>query len=244
MHVNMRLRRQESQIVGQLRDVLATRNAAGHGVVERLNADFELNRALRKCRDEFAQSLRKTVRNHLEVQEQAGSHSFEEEAKNRRCHAEIQIEGAIDELERSGSSVEESLHRREKALDVERPHRNLERRQAELAFEGAPARRFHIDDPLRDVRVRVEVVGQRDLGQIRNGRFDHPRRRRSAFEDLTHKSGKREVRFPGHDVVGESGDRLAIDLVTDLRPPTTTTMSGRRLLRMPTISVVGTTFQI
>ena len=61
---------QEPQVVRELRVVLPAADALRHVVVERLDADLELQRARRELRDRLAQRLGQPVRDHLEVQEQ------------------------------------------------------------------------------------------------------------------------------------------------------------------------------
>ena len=69
--VNAGLRAEEAQVVLELRVVLPAADELATSLVERLDADLELQRARRELRDDFAQRLGQPVGDHLEVQEQA-----------------------------------------------------------------------------------------------------------------------------------------------------------------------------
>ena len=74
--------------------------------------------------------------------------------------ADVEIERAVNELELLQSAIQQLLHFAEEFVQRNLPHRNVERRQAELAGERAAARRLDINDAMRDVVISVKVVGQ------------------------------------------------------------------------------------
>ena len=58
-------------------------------VVERLHADFELERAGREAGDDFAQRFGQAVGNHLEMNEEAGLMAVEEKLEERFAGGEV-----------------------------------------------------------------------------------------------------------------------------------------------------------
>jgi hypothetical protein len=140
--------------------VLPAADQVGDVLVERLHADFELKRAGRESFDDFPQRVGQSVGDHLEVQEQAGAVALQEEFQNGLGNVEVQVEGAVDELELAEAAIQKRLHGGEEVVDRHVPHRHVERRQAELALERAAPRGLDVDDAVGEVVVGVEVVGQ------------------------------------------------------------------------------------
>ena len=136
-------------------------------LVERLDADLELQRAGRKLGDDFAQRFRQPVGNHLEMKEMAGPIALEEEFEDGLADGDVEVERAVNELELFHAAIEQPLQLLEQGGQGNLPHRDVERRQAEFAGERAAARRLDVDDAVRDVVVGVKVVGQGELGKVR-----------------------------------------------------------------------------
>ena len=109
---------------------------------------------------------RQPVGHHLEMEEVAGPMAFEEELQDRPAGVDVEIERAVHELELPHAAVEQPLQFAEQRGQRRLPHGDVERRQAELAGERAAARGLDIDDAVRDVVVVVEIVGQRQLGEL------------------------------------------------------------------------------
>ena len=59
----------ELEIIGHARVILAAADVFGNGIVEGLDADFELQRARGKFGDDFAQGFGQTIGNHFEMDE-------------------------------------------------------------------------------------------------------------------------------------------------------------------------------
>src|SRR6185369_11286196 len=89
--------------------ILAAANQLRDFLVERLDADFKLQRAGRKPGDPFAQTVRQTVGNHLEMQEQPRLISLVEKLEDRFAHIEIQVESPIDEFEMPDAALQQCL---------------------------------------------------------------------------------------------------------------------------------------
>ena len=100
------------------------------------------------------------------MDEEAGAHPREEELQDGAAHHQVQVERPVHELELRGAARQQPFHRRQKLLQRELPHRDVQRRQAELARERAAARRLHVNHAVREVVGCVEVVGQRDVLQL------------------------------------------------------------------------------
>ena len=80
--VHARLAPQEAEVVLQPLIVLAAVDQRSRLLVERLDADLELERARREPGDHLAQRLRQPVRHHLEVEEVPGLVALEEELQD------------------------------------------------------------------------------------------------------------------------------------------------------------------
>ena len=97
------------------------------------------------------------------MQEQAGTVSVEEEAENFRGGFNVEIESAIHELELPAIPVEEALHGGKETVARKVSDGCVERGETEVAAERATARGFDIDDPVGNIVVSVEIVGQGDV---------------------------------------------------------------------------------
>src|ERR1019366_289991 len=143
--------------------------------IERLHADLELQGAGRKLRDDLTQFSGQTVRNHLEMEKHFWLVARKEKFQQRLDGGELEFECAIHELELLQTAIQQPLHRREKFIQRHLPHRNVERRQAELAGERTAARRLDIDDAMRNVGVRVKIIRQGESGKLRQVGGDYLR---------------------------------------------------------------------
>ena len=139
MDMHAGLPTQEAQIIFEPRVILSPLNQRARLLVEALDANLELQRAGGELRDDFAQRFWQTVRHHLEVEEHAGLMAVQKELEQRAAHQQVQVEGAVHELELLHPPVDESLQFGQHFLQGKLPHRNVQRRQAELAGERAAA---------------------------------------------------------------------------------------------------------
>src|SRR5262249_37414664 len=115
--VDTRFPTEPAEVFLDPRVVLATADEFRDVFVEGLDADLELQRPRAEFPDGFTERIGQAVGNHLEVDEQIRPIAFEEEIQDRRADFEIQVEGAIDELELSHATVEQALHRDEKCVE-------------------------------------------------------------------------------------------------------------------------------
>src|ERR1035441_5837816 len=166
--VDARLAPQETEVIIEPPVVLAALDQFRGLLVESLHPHLELERAGWEPSDDLAQSIRQPVRHHLEVEEEAGPVPFEQELQYRLAGVDIEVEGPIHKLELLHAAVQQPLQVLQQHGQRCLPHGNVERREAELAGEGAAARGFDVDNAVRDVLVVIEVIGQhqfRELGQ-------------------------------------------------------------------------------
>ena len=96
------------------------------------------------------------------MHEQSFAIPVEEKLQDGRAELQVQVEGAVDKLELPATAVEQLLHFGEECFEWRVAHRRVERRETELTFKRTPARRLDIDDPMRDVFIGVQRVGQGD----------------------------------------------------------------------------------
>ena len=106
MDVNAGVIAQPGQIVGQPVVILPAADTRFHFWIQRLNAHFELQCTSREFRDDRPQRFGQAVRNHFEVNEQAGRVTLKEELENTPADRQVQVERAIDELELLGPAIE------------------------------------------------------------------------------------------------------------------------------------------
>jgi hypothetical protein len=83
--------RSQRKFSSSLGVILSPADEFGDFLVERLDADLELERAGRKLADDFAQRLRQAVGNHLEMHEQAGPMALEKEPQDGRLVARLRL---------------------------------------------------------------------------------------------------------------------------------------------------------
>ena len=135
-----------------------------------------------------------------------------------RLALSVEIEGAVHKLELPHAAVEQALQVLEQRGQGSLPHRDVERREAELARERAAARGLDIDDAVRHVLVVVEIVGQRELRELGQLGGDDLAGGPFPREQLRADLGELQVRLAGDDVVGQLHDGLGLGFVADLRP--------------------------
>src|SRR5437016_3474658 len=111
MDVNACLTSQKMEILLKALIILPALDQFAHFWIEGLDAHFELQRAGRERRNDFAQRLGQPVRHHLEMKEMALLISFEKEFQDRFTRRDIQIEGAIHEFELFDSALEQPPER-------------------------------------------------------------------------------------------------------------------------------------
>src|SRR5579885_89389 len=78
--------------------VLPATDAGRDLFVECLDADFELQRSGRELGNHFAESIRCTIGNQPEMQEQSRCITLQEKVENGPADAQVEIERAIDKF--------------------------------------------------------------------------------------------------------------------------------------------------
>src|SRR5579872_6149489 len=151
------------------------------------------------------------------MDEEAELIMIEKKLKERLAGAEIEVEGAVNKLELTNAAAQQFLQILQQRRQRELPHRNVERRQAKLAREGAAAGRFDVNDSMRHVLIIVQTVRRDELSQIGkiggnyfSGRFFPSQQILADFSEL-------QIRLTRDDVMGEMDNRLMLDFVTDFR---------------------------
>lgn len=140
-----------------------------------------------------------------------------EEAEDGAADGQVQVEGAIDELELAGAAVEQALETGEEGFERELAHRDVERREAELAGERATSGGLDIEHAVGEVVVVVVGVRELEPGQVGDGGVEDARRRwGGGLEQGPAEVGEREVGFAGDGVIREGDDFLALGFVADL----------------------------
>jgi hypothetical protein len=206
---------EETEVIFEAIEVLSAADCVGDVLIEGLDADFELKGAWWKLDDPLPQGVGEPVGDHLEVQEEIGAIAFEEESEDGAAGFDVQIERAINELERFDATREESFEGREEAGKRKGANCGVEGREAELAREGAAAGGFDIDDAMGDVVVGVEVVRQAELVQVRQGRVDEFGAGALMIEEVMAEAWESKVGFAGDDVIGELNDGLVRGFMGD-----------------------------
>ncbi len=133
--------------------------------IESLDTDFELERSRGELLDRGAERFGEAVRDHFKVEEQIRGEAVEEEVQERLAGLEIEVEGAVDELEMPEALIEEVLELMKQGVEGEGADGGVEGGQAELAGIRAAAGSFDIDDAVLDVLGGVEVVGEGEVGR-------------------------------------------------------------------------------
>src|SRR5687767_14023642 len=108
------------------------------------------------------------------MEEQPGPIALQVEIEQRFADVQVQVEGAIDELELRDAAVKQALKMAQQFIERRLAHGNVERRQTKFAGERTTTRRFDVNDAMRDVLVVVQIVGQhklRELRQLRGNDF-------------------------------------------------------------------------
>ena len=90
----MRVVAQEAKVVCRAVKVLRAADSGQHLRVERLQADFQLQRARGKMRENLTQWVRKTIRKHFQVEENAGicRQALKEECQDGNGVRDVEIE--------------------------------------------------------------------------------------------------------------------------------------------------------
>src|SRR5262245_18788209 len=123
------------KVVLQLPHILPAADEPADLVIERLDADLELERARWNLCDDLAQGLRQAIGNHLKVEEQSRLVTVEEELQERFADVVVQVERAIHELELLHTAVEQPLKFSQHSIERHLSHRDVQRTQAELTSE-------------------------------------------------------------------------------------------------------------
>ncbi|GIX50325.1 MAG: hypothetical protein KatS3mg132_519 [Limisphaera sp.] len=140
---------------------------------------------------------------------------MEQELQNGAGNAEVQVEGAVDELEMAGAAVHEPLQCRQEGLKREGPDRDVEGRKAEFTGERAAAGRLDVKDAVGQVLVGVFLVGEGDLVKGGQGRGQDVRGA-LAVEQVTGEPWERQVGLATDDVVGPLRKGLLFGFVAHL----------------------------
>ena len=111
----------EIERAGKTDDDLAALDALGDFRIERLDADFKLQRAGRKTGDGPSQFIRQPVGNHLEMEKQSGPAAIEKKFQHGQGRIEIEVEGAVDELKLPHAAVEQPFEAGEERLLIGLP---------------------------------------------------------------------------------------------------------------------------
>ncbi len=118
---------QEIKIVREAFVILPPADERADFGVEGLDADFKLQRAGRKPGDDFAQFSGQAVGNHLKMVEMAGLMAREEKFEDGLAGGDIEVEGAVNELELFHAAIQQALHLVEKSGQGNLAHGNVER---------------------------------------------------------------------------------------------------------------------
>ena len=139
---------QPADVLGRFFIVLAPADQRLHLGVEALDADLELQRAGREFGDGLLERFRQVVGHQLEVGVDRVIRRrldlVEEELHDAQAGLDVQVEGAVDELEQARAFLIHRLHLGQEGIQGEGPGRLVQRGQAEFALERAAARGFHI----------------------------------------------------------------------------------------------------
>ena len=237
VQVRLRVRAQPAEVGFGGGVVLAPGDPALHGDVEGLDADLELQRAGRKARDRRLQRLGQVIRDQFEVQERrvVGTRRDqpEEELEDAHRGRHLEVERAVDELEVARAALVQARQFGQQRLERKGPRGPVERGQAELALERAAARGLDVDRPVRQVRVGVLAVRQRQAFQRRLLAGVHPVQRPRAVQQGRGQPRERHVAPSGDHVVGEPADLLRLDFVADFRPADDHDDARRARLQLP-----------
>ena len=162
---------QEAEVVRGAFEVLRAADGFKDLRIERLQADFELEGAGRKAREDFAQFGGKAVGQHFEVEEEAGElrQAFKKEGKDFDGAGDVEIERAVAELELPRAASEKLVERGEQGGHGEEADGRIVGRDAVIAAHGAAARGFDVEQAVGEIGVGVFVVGELERGEIGGG---------------------------------------------------------------------------
>ena len=96
----------------------------------------------------------------------------EEKLENGSARFQIKVECAVNEFELATAAIKKALHGGEKAVERYLADRFVESGETELTFVRTTARGFDVNGAKCEVVVGVEIVRQRELGEVgsRSGR--------------------------------------------------------------------------
>ena len=229
--------------------LLAPRDQRLHLDIEGLDADLELQRARRKSRQPPAQRRRQVIRYQFEVQERwivrRTFNPLQEEVQDRGRGLDAQIEGPVDELVAPCTALPERFEFLQETIERERPRGPVQRRQAELALEGASARRLDIDVTMPEVfgrSTRRRAARSRPAGAVRR----HGLRERTRGPCSSCRASRAKVTSPQPVTTWSASRQIAWRSTSWLTsgPPTTTTVCGAAAFSSSMTRVVCCTFQM
>ena len=109
----------EMEIILQPLIILPAADGRADFLVERLDADLELQRARRELGDDFAQRFGQPVGNHLEVEKMPGLVPLQKEFEDGLAGSDVEIERAVHELELLHAAVQQLLQLVEQSRPAE-----------------------------------------------------------------------------------------------------------------------------
>ena len=200
---------QEAEVVGGEIEVLGAADGIEDGGVERLDADFELEGARGEAREDGAKFGGEAVGEHFEVEEKAGEggDAVEEKREDFDGAGDVEVEGAVAELELAGAAGEEAVECGEERGEGEEADGRIDGGDAIVAAHGAAAGRFDVEGAVGEVGVGIFVVGELDEGKVGERRGNGPgevraRAGRRREKDVAAEGGEGEVPFAEEEEVG------------------------------------------
>src|SRR6476646_9394169 len=151
------------------------------------------------------------------MKEEAGLIAFEEELEQSPADVEIQVEGPIHELEMLHAAIEQLLQFGQKLIERGLANGNIQRGETKLARERTAARGFHVNDPVCDIGVVVEVIRQFELAKLGQWRGNNLCRRWVSAEQEMAKFREFEVGFTGDNEISQLHDLLLVGFVAHFR---------------------------
>jgi len=143
--------------------------------------------------------------------------AIEKEPQDAQREIDFQVESPIDEFEIARPAPVEHIHLAKEDFQVEGPGRLVQRTQAELALERTTARGFDIEQTVRQIGIGIFAIRHYKAIQRRLFADDHLAQGPRPVQQGTAQPGKADVAPAGNHMVGQSGDFLFRDLMTDLR---------------------------
>ena len=151
------------------------------------------------------------------MQKQIVIHARQKKFEDTFTYRNLEIERAIDKPKVARAPHIKFFDFTHERIQLKRPRRFVQCRQAKLAFERAAARRFNINKALGDVLIRVLRIRQSELRQWRLLTRDNLALRYVSRHDFKRKLGKRYVAPAGNHIIGQRTNALIARLVADLR---------------------------